>query len=122
MALIRYKKVFDSVDTAPAQEAQKDHGMEETYSSRLYARMHRQNNPLQEEFPTRKGARQGEAKVVDSLSGGDVVSRNLDWVKSGITVHGKHYLSHSRSADDIVLFTESGETPAKKMLQDMHSL
>lgn len=47
------------------------------------------------------------------------VSRKLDSEKSWLGVNGD-YLSHLRFADDIALFSKSGEH-MQKMLQDLHS-
>ena len=124
MAFIDYEKAFDSVDTSAVMRAIRNQGVEETYVQVLediYSNgtatimLHKES----EKIPIKKGVRQGDTispKLFTACL--EDIFRNLDWDNKGININGEH-LNNLRFADDIVLFSETGEE-LQQMMEDIN--
>ena len=125
MAFIDYEKAFDSVQISAVMEAIRKQGIEENYVQVLEdiyndgtatIVLHKES----EKIPIRKGVRQGDTispKLFTATL--EDIFRSLEWDSKGININGEH-LNNLRFADDIVLFSDSGED-LQKMMEELNT-
>ena len=124
MAFIDYEKAFDSVEISAVMQAIRRQGVDEIYIRILQdiyhdgtatIKMHRES----EKIPIKKGVRQGDTispKLFTACL--EDIFRNLDWDNKGLNINGEH-INNLRFADDIVLFSDSGEE-LQQMMEDLN--
>ena len=122
MAFIDYEKAFDSVEISAVMRAIRKQGIDEAYVQTLEdiyndgsatIKLHKESKKI----PIKKGVRQGDTispKLFTATL--EDIFRNLEWDNKGINVNGE-YLSNLRFADDIVLFSDSGEELQQMMAE-----
>ncbi|PZC85873.1 hypothetical protein B5X24_HaOG215235 [Helicoverpa armigera] len=111
LAFVDYNKAFDTIEHGFIWEALRTQGVPTKYI-RILQNVYTKSKArvkleaLGEEFPIRRGVRQGDPispKLFSAVL--EMVFRNLDWTNKGLNINGE-YLTHLRFADDLIIFSE----------------
>ncbi|PZC85214.1 hypothetical protein B5X24_HaOG202399 [Helicoverpa armigera] len=111
LAFVDYNKAFDTIEHGFIWEALRTQGVPTKYI-RILQNVYTKSTArvkleaLGEEFPIRRGVRQGDPispKLFSAVL--EMVFRNLDWTNKGLNINGE-YLTHLRFADDLIIFSE----------------
>ena len=124
VALIDYRKAFDSVETEEVISALEEQGVDPVYINILshiynhatsFIRLHKDSEPFQH----KRGVRQGDTcspKLFTACL--ERAFHRLNWLERGIKIDGEH-LSHLRFADDIIVFASTQEE-LQQMLTELN--